>query len=92
MDLEKEILKELSQEVATAIDDALLYHIMMKYWEEQRWTKVKLSTLQDNHHAVDITYWLAEQGLKDKDDYYCDGREFLFREAETATLFIMRWA
>lgn len=91
MDLEKEILKELGKEVADSIDRSLLYHLMSKYWEEQGWTKVKLSTLQDNYHAVDITVWLDEQGLKDEEHYYRDGREFLFRDAETATMFIMRW-
>ncbi len=91
MDLEKEILKELSKEVADSIDRSLLYHIMSKYWEEQGWTKVKLSTLQDNRHAVDITLWLDEQGLKDEEHYYRDGREFLFRDAKHATMFILRW-
>lgn len=91
MELEKEILKELSKEVAESIDRSLLYHIMSKYWEERGWTPVKLSRFQDNYHAVDITLWLDEQGLKDEEHYYRDGREFLFRDAETATMFIMRW-
>ena len=91
MELEQAILADLSKEMADSIDNSLLYHIMSKYWEEQGWTKVKLSRFQDNYHAVDITLWLDSQGLKDEEHYYRDGREFLFRDAEIATMFIMRW-
>lgn len=90
--LQAEILREHSEAISKEIDSSLLYYLMMKYWEEQGWTPVKLSRLQDNNHAVDITMWMGEQGLKDQDDYYRDGREFLFKEAEHATMFIMRWA
>ena len=92
LNLEKEILKDLSKEVADSIDSSLLYHIMSKYWEEQGWTKVTLSKLQDNNHAVDITYWLQENGFFDTVNYYREGREFLFERAEDATAFILRWA
>lgn len=92
MDLERDILQDLSKEVADSIDSSLLYHIMSKYWEEQGWTKVTLSKLQDNRHAVDITVWLQENGFFDTVNYYRDGREFLFEREEDATMFIMRWA
>ncbi len=91
MDLEKEILKELTKEVADSIDNSLLYHIMSKYWEEQGWTKVTLPTLQDQRHAVDITMWLQENGFFDTVNYYRDGREFIFERKEDATMFILRW-
>lgn len=92
MDLEKEILKDLSKEVADSIDSSLMYHLMSKYWEEQGWTKVTLSRLQDNNHAVDITMWLADNGFKDSVNYYREGREFIFERKEDATMFILRWA
>lgn len=92
MDLEKLILEDLGKEVAESIDNSLLYHIMSKYWEEQGWTKVVLSTLQDQRHAVDITMWLDENGFFDSVNYYRNGREFLFERAEDAIMFIMRWA
>lgn len=92
MDLEREILDNLSKEVADSIDNSLLYHIMSKYWEEQGWTKVTLSRYQDNRHAVDITLWLEANGFLDTVNYYRDGREFIFERAEDATAFILRWA
>lgn len=92
LDLQAEILREHSEAISKEIESSLMNYLMMKYWEEQGWIPVKLSRFQDNRHAVDITYWLDEQGFKEKDDYYRDGREFLFRESKHATLFIMRWA
>ena len=91
LNLQAEILKEHSEAISKEIDRSLLYHIMSKYWEEQGWTKVKLSRLQDNNHAVDITIWLQENGFFDTVNYYRDGREFLFERAEDATAFILRW-
>ena len=92
MDLEKEILKDLSKEVQESIDSSMAYYLMMRYWQDQGWTPVKLSTLRDREHAVDITMWLQENGFFDTVNYYRDGREFLFERAEDATMFIMRWA
>ena len=91
MDLEKQVLKELSQEFQAAMDSGTAYYVMMQYWEIQGWTPVTLSRLQDNNHAVDITMWLADNGFKDAVNYYRDGRKFLFERAEDATAFIMRW-
>lgn len=86
------ILDELGKEIQDSIDSEVTYYLMADYWQTQGWTAVELSRLQDNNHAVDITLWLEEQGLKDKDDYYRLGRKFVFRDPETATLFILKWA
>lgn len=92
LNIQAEILREHAEEISKDIDRSLLYSLMMKYWEEQGWTKVTLSRLQDNRHAVDITLWLADNGFKDEVNYYRDGREFIFERAEDATMFILRWA
>ena len=68
------------------------YWIELKYWLSQGWTQVMLPKLQDNRHAVDITYWLAENHYVDRENYYRDGREFVFRDSEMATAFVLRWA
>ena len=91
MDLEKEILKDLSKEFQESVDYSAAYYLMMKYWEGQGWAPVTLSTLQDQQHAVDITLWLTDNGFKDTVNYYRDGREFLFERKEDATMFILRW-
>lgn len=91
IDIEAEILKDLENELTKSFEDNMSYLLLMMYWKEQGWHTVKLSRFQDNHHAVDITYWLAEQDLKDKEDYYREGSEFVFRESKHATLFALRW-
>ena len=89
--LEDSITEDLGRQIQYAIDDKMSYAFMMMYWKEQGWTTVKLDKLQDNEHAVDITYWLDEQCLKDKEDYYREGREFVFASEKIATMFMLRW-
>lgn len=91
IDLEQMVIDDLAAEIQQDIDSNIMYGLMMMYWKEQGWHTVKISKFQDNHHAVDITYWLSEQGLKDKEDYYRDGSEFVFRESKHATVFALRW-
>jgi hypothetical protein len=47
-----------------------------------------LDRLQDNNHAVDITYWLEENI---KNPFERNGRDFLFEDSKDATMFILRW-
>ena len=92
MDLQQVILEELESEFTESLNEEMSYHFMMMYWKTQEgWTTIKLSRFQDNHHAVDITEWLWDQGLKDKVDYYRDGAEFIFQNLKHATLFALRW-
>lgn len=92
IDIEAEILKDLEKEFRKSFDDGMSYLMLMMYWKEQGWHTVKISRFQDNHHAVDITHWLAKQGLVDKEDYYREGSEFIFQHIKHATLFALRWA
>ena len=86
------ILEDLGRQIQESIDDKMSYAFMMMYWKEQGWTTVKLSRFQDNEHAVDITWWLAEQDLRDTVDYYREGAEFVFASEKIATMFALRWA
>jgi len=90
-DLEQLVLDDLAAEMQQHMDSKVMYGLMMMYWKQQGWHTVKISRFQDNHHAVDITYWLAEQGLVDKEDYYREGSEFVFQDSKHATLFALRW-
>jgi hypothetical protein len=91
IDLEQMVIDDLAAEIQQDIDSNIMYGLMMMYWKEQGWHTVKISKFQDNHHAVDITYWLSEQGLKDKEDYYREGSEFVFQDSKHATVFALRW-
>ena len=91
-DIEEAILKDLGEELKQSVDYSSAYYLMMCYWENQGWTSVEISKFQDNHHAVDITDWLFENGFRDTVDYYREGRKFLFMDAKDATAFTLRWA
>ena len=92
LNLQEAILQAHEDEFRQSSDYSAMYYLMMKYWEEQGWTKVEISKIQDNNHAVDITMWLHDNGFKEGVNYYRDGREFLFKRSEDATVFTLRWA
>ena len=84
MNLEETLLADLGKEMAAAID----WEIMSGMLVEMGWTKFEIPRFIDNHHAVDISYWLADycQGK-----YKRNGRTFLFEDSKDATMFILRW-
>lgn len=90
--LEQAVIKDMGKEFEKSFNAEMSYWVELKYWESQGWTYVMLPKLQDNRHAVDITYWLEKNGYVDRENYYRDGREFVFRDPEMATAFVLRWA
>jgi hypothetical protein len=83
-DLEQELADRLSKEIADEIDREVLWGMLI----DMGWHRVSISRLQDNIHAVDITFWLEDNI---KNPYQRDGRNFLFAAERDATLFILRW-
>jgi hypothetical protein len=76
--------KKADQQVWKEIDREVLWGMLTG----MGWTGVMLSRLQDNRHAIDITYWLEEncQGA-----YEREGRDFLFEDSKDATMFTLKW-
>ena len=72
------------RQVRAEIDKEVLWGML----KNLGWTRVLLDRLQDNKHAIDITYWLEEncQGA-----YERDGRDFLFENPKDASMFILKW-
>jgi hypothetical protein len=85
MNLQEQVLEDLSKQMADSID----LQIMFTMLKEDGWTSISITRFQDNHHAVDITYWLEENI---KGEYLRDGRDFIFKESKDAILFTLRWA
>jgi len=52
------------------------------------WTRVMITRLTDNNHAVDIRHWLA---LNTKKSYEWHGRDFIFEDTRDASWFVLRW-
>ena len=93
MDLEKELAADLNREWNKESNHHMMIWFAMYHLErDEGWTRVEISKIKDNHHAVDITMWLHDNGFKETVNYYRDGREFLFKRAEDATVFALRWA
>jgi hypothetical protein len=84
MNLPNQQIAEQGKKFAEQMDREVLWGMLT----EIGWTRVMLSRLQDNRHAVDITYWLEEncQGA-----YEREGRDFLFEDSRDATMFTLRW-
>jgi hypothetical protein len=84
IDLEDEIANKLVGEMAREIDREILWGML----EGIGWTRVMLPRLIDNHHAVDIGYWLEENC---KHSYERNGRDFMFESTKDANWFKLRW-
>jgi hypothetical protein len=84
MNLIDQQVAEQGKKLAEQMDREVLWSMLT----EMGWTRVMLSRLQDNKHAIDITYWLEEncQGA-----YEREGRDFLFEDSRDATMFTLRW-
>jgi hypothetical protein len=84
MTLEEEMIEKAGAEMAREIDREVLWGMLQGIG----WTRVMIDRLQDNTHAVDITYWLEENI---KNPFERNGRDFLFEDSKDATMFILRW-
>lgn len=82
--LEDELANQLSTELSKEIDREILWGM----YQELGWTRVTLDRLQDNKHAIDIGYWLAENI---KNPYERNGRYFIFESQKDAVHFILVW-
>lgn len=82
--LETEMIEAKAKEMQTEIDRSILWDIFI----DTGWTRVALSRLTDNMHAIDISYWL-DSNCKHK--FERNGREFLFEDTKDAMWFKLRW-
>ena len=83
-DFEEEMIAKAGNELAREIDREVLWGML----EGIGWTRVMLPRFVDNNHAVDISYWLADNC---KNPFERHGRDFLFESAKDAQWFILRW-
>jgi hypothetical protein len=84
MTLEEEIANKMSTQMQKEVDREVLWGML----KELGWTRVTLSRLQDNKHAIDITYWIEEHC---KGAHEREGRDFIFENPKDASVFILRW-
>jgi hypothetical protein len=84
MNIEDQLAEDLGKQMSEAMDFEFIANMLC----ESGWTRFEIPRFVDNHHAVDISYWLSDycQG-----EYKRNGRVFLFKESRDATMFILRW-
>ena len=82
--LEEQILEQQGTEMAREIDREVLWGML----EGIGWCRVMLPRFVDNHHAIDIGYWLEENCKK---AFERNGRDFLFEDSKDANWFKLRW-
>lgn len=82
--LEEQYAEAAATAMAREIDREVLWGMLQGIG----WTRITLDRLQDNKHAVDISYWLEEFC---KGAYERNGRYFIFEKRKDASMFILRW-
>ena len=84
MTLEDEIADKMAEQMSREVDREVLWGML----QGMGWTRVMLPRLIDNHHAIDITYWLEENC---RQAFERNGRDFLFESVKDANWFKLRW-
>jgi hypothetical protein len=84
MTLEDEIADKMAEQMSREVDREVLWGMLQGIG----WTRVMIPRFIDNHHAIDITYWLEENC---RQAFERNGRDFLFESAKDAQWFILRW-
>ena len=84
MTLEDEIADKMAEQMSREVDREILWCML----QGMGWTRVMLPRLIDNHHAIDITYWLEENC---RQAFERNGRDFLFESVKDANWFKLRW-
>jgi len=84
MNIEDDIADKLGNDLAREVDREILWGML----QGLGWNRVMIPRFIDNHHAIDITYWLEANCKK---AYERSGRDFLFEDVKDANWFKLRW-
>lgn len=85
MNLEDEIVKELSEQVCSRIDFEILSDVLVNAYG---WHKISLERFQNNKQAIDITVWCQENT---KGNWKRNGCHFIFEDIGDAVNFTLLW-
>lgn len=85
MNLEEQILDELSEKMHSSIDFEILTDVLVK---SCGWHRVDLEKFRNNNHAVDITTWCHDNI---KNEWKRNGCHFIFENTGDAVNFTFKW-
>ncbi len=94
MNLEDEIATSLADEISKEIDKELLEDIMLNLLTKDGWTRTRVNPaftdiVSNNDWYIDTAEWIH---LNIRGDYKLLKGEWVFEDAQDATLFILRWS
>lgn len=84
MNIEGELVEQLSNEIAKEIDAEILMSLLLSCG----WHRIKLDRFEDNRQAVDISNWCLDN-VKGK--WQHSGSTFIFEQQKDATWFALNW-
>jgi hypothetical protein len=85
MNIEEQILEELSEKMCSSIDFEILSDVLISTCG---WHRVDLERFTDNKNAVDITNWCHQ---KIQGEWKRNGCHFIFEETGDAIMFTLKW-
>ena len=85
MNLQDQILDELSEQMSSKIDFEILTDVLVK---SCGWHRVNLERFQNNNHAVDVTTWCHDNV---KNEWKRCGSYFIFEDQGDAVNFTLKW-
>jgi hypothetical protein len=86
MNLEEQIVSELSEQMSSAMDFVILSDVLVIACG---WHKVELERFKNNRHAVDIANWCHDTI---KNEWKRNGCHFVFEDLGDAVNFTLKWA
>jgi hypothetical protein len=82
--LQDQILTDIAKKMSEDIDFDVFANVLC----ENGWIKFSLPRYIDNHHAIDIRYWIEDNCQGEVKSH---GATWLFEDSRDATMFILRW-
>jgi len=82
--LQDQILTDIAKKMSEDIDFDVFANVLCK----NGWTKFSLPRYIDNHHAIDIRYWV-EDNCRGKTK--SNGATWIFEDPKDAVMFMLRW-
>jgi hypothetical protein len=98
MNLEKEIMGKLSQEMAREIDKEIIDNIVIEMLTKDGWTQTKLNPAFSEYGMMGKPFedWYSQTAewvhLNATGDYKLVKGQWIFEKGADATMFILKWA
>lgn len=84
MSLEEQIISDLADEMMRSTDFEIFADMMV----QEGWTRVEISKIIDNYHAIDMRMWSEEHC---QSEFKHNGRTWIFQSESDAMWFKLKW-